>query len=108
MNINTTLKIKGFNIQKLTQIVENLKKEGDENNLKTKIIHLKKRTKKITVLKGPHVHKKARDQFELSVHTKVLSLFGQTQNLKDFLKTASIKNNEDLTYHIQFKKQYNK
>jgi len=55
-------------------------------------------------LKSPHVHKKARDQFELESFTKILKIEGNTKNIKEFLKILNTEFVNDITYLISFKK----
>lgn len=49
--------------------------------LKYSLISLPKKKKKITLLKSPHVHKKAREQFELKLYKKTLFI----DNYNNFL-----------------------
>jgi ribosomal protein S10 len=51
-------------------------------NIKISCFSLPKKAKKITVLKSPHVYKKARDQFELRQYKFVLNVHLDTFNFK--------------------------
>lgn len=104
MNIKSTLKFKSFNAYKLNKIILELKKYAEKKLLNQKIISLPNNKKKFTILKGPHVHKKARDQFELKNHTKILQIEGTSQNTKEFLKILETEILNDITYLISFKK----
>ena len=85
MNIKTEIKFKSFNITKLTQTIEELKILTDDLELKPVIISLKNKKKKITVLKSPHVHKKARDQYESIVYRKIFTTEGSVVKTKKIL-----------------------
>jgi len=104
MNIKSTIKFKSFNKYKLNSIILELKKYAEIKLLDQKIISLPKKKKKFTILKSPHVHKKARDQFELESFTKILKIEGNTKNIKEFLKILNTEFVNDITYLISFKK----
>ena len=57
----------------------------------------------MTVLKSPHVHKKARDQFELTIYTQILLLKGQKNSLKQFF--CDLTNDSDMKYSILLNKK---
>lgn len=44
------------------------------NDLKCKTLNMPIKIKRFTVLKSAHVHKKAREQFELRIYTKIIFL----------------------------------
>jgi small subunit ribosomal protein S10 len=69
-----------------------------------KKISFPKKKKRFTILKSPHVHKKARDQFELETHTKILKIKGTSQNIKEFMEILEMKVLTDITYLVSFKK----
>jgi small subunit ribosomal protein S10 len=46
----------------------------DANNSKYNKVNMPIKIKKFTVLKSAHVHKKAREQFELKIYTKIIFL----------------------------------
>jgi len=104
MTIKSKLKFKSFNVYKLNEIINNLKTQALENNLTSKIINLKTNKKKFTLLKGPHVHKKARDQFELSTYTKILLLSGNQKSIENFIILLEQDLIEDITYSVSFEK----
>lgn len=104
MNIKSTIKFKSFNKYKLNNIILELKKYAKIKLLDQKIISLPNKKKKFTILKSPHVHKKARDQFELENFTKILKIEGNTKNIKEFLKILDTEFISDITYLISFKK----
>jgi small subunit ribosomal protein S10 len=104
MNIRSTIKLKSFNVYKLNKIILELKKNAETNTLNQKIITLPNKKKKFTILKSPHVHKKARDQFELESFTKIMQIEGTAKNTKEFLKILETDFVNDITYLINFKK----
>ena len=59
--------------------------------------------KKITVLKSPHVNKKARDQFEVTVLNCLIILKGFALDIDYFQKLLEIKSDEVLTKLTVFK-----
>jgi len=49
-----------------------LKKILNKLSISFGYIHLPTKTKRLTVLKSPHVHKKAREQFEIKTYNRLL------------------------------------
>jgi small subunit ribosomal protein S10 len=47
--------------------------------------HCQTRSKNITVLRGPHVNKKSRDQFEIRTHKRLLDIVDPTPQTVDAL-----------------------
>ena len=88
MTIKTKIKLKSFNSYKLSAILNSLVQYATVIELEPSVINLKKKVKRLTVLKSPHVHKKSRDQYELVTFTKILKyqacLIKQNCNKKDF------------------------
>ena len=103
MNIESTIKFKSFNSFKLDSIISDLESYAKENLLSSKKISFPKKKKRFTILKSPHVHKKARDQFELETHTKIFKIEGTSKNIKEFIKILEMKVLTDITYLISFK-----
>jgi small subunit ribosomal protein S10 len=62
------LNIKSFNKQLLNIYSNFLKNTLKNYGIKFSFISNPIKKKKITLLKSPHVHKKAREQFELRIH----------------------------------------
>ena len=104
MKIESTIKFKSFNIYKLNQIIRNLEKEAKIYNLESTIISLPKKNKKITILRSPHVHKKARDQFEVQNYSKIFKIKGSSNNIKNFINKLTYNSIEDINYIIDLKK----
>jgi small subunit ribosomal protein S10 len=104
MKIKTTIKFKSFNNYKLNQIILDLKKDAESNELVSNIVSLPKKKKRITLLRSPHVHKKARDQFEIQTHTKLLNLEGSKKKIKEFFHLLKNNTTSEITYIVNFKK----
>ena len=104
MIVKSKIKFKSFNIYKLEEIIKNLHNIGTDNDLNPKIVSLNKSKKRFTILKGPHVHKKARDQYELTTHSKILFINGSIKNVEKFLANLEQHLIEDVTYSISFER----
>ncbi len=62
-----------------------------EKNLKStavdfKIVRLPKKIKRLTILKSPHVNKKARDQYEIRTYSLTIIISKNFQDLSGLLK----------------------
>ena len=62
-----------------------------EKNLKStdvdfKLVRLPKRIKRLTILKSPHVNKKARDQYEIRTYNLTFVITKNVQDLSGLLK----------------------
>ena len=104
MIVKSKIKFKSFNIYKLEEIVKSLHNLGTNDNLNPKIVSLTKSKKRFTILKGPHVHKKARDQYELTTHSKILFIEGNVKKMEEFLANLEQHLIEDVTYSISFER----
>lgn len=104
MTVKSKIKFKSFNIYKLEDIIKNLHSIGINNHLNPKVVNLKKSNKRFTILKGPHVHKKARDQYELTTHSKILFIEGNINKIEKFLTNLEQYLIEDVTYSISFER----
>lgn len=91
MNIGTTpskirIKVKSFNrslIGKyIKQVVNMVVKTGSQLSGP---IPLPRKIQKITVLRSPHIDKKARDQLEIRTHKRLLLITQPTINTVEFL-----------------------
>ena len=54
------------------------------------------RKKVFTVLKSPHVHKESREQFELTMHRRVLDIVSPSDQTMDALMKLSISSGVDV------------
>lgn len=68
--------------QSASEIVDTAKRSGARV---AGPIPLPTRINKFTVLRGPHVDKKAREQFEIRTHKRLLDILEPTQNTLDAL-----------------------
>lgn len=103
MTIKSKIKFKGFNNYELLKKTGSLQKIAESKGLDAKISNLPTKRKKVTVLKSPHVHKKARDQFELTIYTQVLLVNGEKTLLKLFLRELT--KNSEVKYSILLNKK---
>ena len=73
MQIINIIKLRSFNSKSLDKANQSIISKANKFDL-TNIskVNLKKKKKKFTLLKSPHVHKKAREQFELCVYKSVI------------------------------------
>lgn len=81
--------IKSKNQNSITKLFSVLQKKKC-NNIK-KYFQKKTKRKRITILKSPHVHKKAQEQFEKVIYNKQLSIYS-VKNLTylTFLKKLNL------------------
>jgi small subunit ribosomal protein S10 len=94
--IKITLQFKGFNYKVLDKLIYKVLKKGLLLNFNIKkIIYLPTTNKLFTVLKSPHVNKKARNQFQLLIHKRLLILYFKENELEhvkfflNFIKSIS-------------------
>jgi len=70
-------------------------------NIEYKLVNLPKKKKRITLLKSPHVYKKAREQFESKVFNSLILI--KNQNIKfNFLKFLIINKPKPLKIKILY------
>jgi small subunit ribosomal protein S10 len=85
-NQNIRIRLKAFDHRVLDQstqeIVNTAKRTGAEVRGP---IPLPTRIEKFTVLRGPHVNKKSREQFEMRTHKRVLDIVDPTPQTVDAL-----------------------
>ena len=105
MKITTVIKLKSYNNYNLSKISNSLKIQAEDLKLQTKVNSIKKKQKRFTVLKSPHVHKKAREQLELTTYTLMLSVTGSKNETKNFLTNLYQKQIEDIKYTILIEKK---
>ena len=63
-------------------------------------IPLPNKIEKFTVLRGPHVDKKSRDQFEIRTHKRLLDIIDPTIKTVDELKKLNLPAGVDITIKI--------
>jgi|TARA_B110001450_G_scaffold142557_1_gene133494 small subunit ribosomal protein S10 len=103
-NIKAIIKIKGFNNFILEKIAHFVLKEAQNLKITPAILHLPTKNKKFTLLKSPHVHKKAREQFELVTFQKKIVVKGSILELKRLIHFLENDINLDTTFQISFVK----
>ena len=69
----TQLNIKSFDIIRLEKLSNLILAGTNDINIKGPF-RLPVKIKKVTVLKSPHVHKKAREQFEIRTHHRLFTI----------------------------------
>ena len=63
-------------------------------------IPMPNKIEKFTVLRGPHVDKKSRDQFEIRTHKRLLDIVDPTARTVDELKKLNLPAGVDITIKI--------
>ncbi len=63
-----------------------LEKQLKSTNVDFKLVRLPKRIKRLTILKSPHVNKKARDQYEIRTYSLTFVITKNFQDLSGLLK----------------------
>ena len=85
-NERIRVKLRGFDVdlieQSLRAIVQTVEKAGAKVSGP---IPLPTRINKYTVLRSPHVNKKAREQFEMRTHKRLIDILDPTQKVVEAL-----------------------
>ena len=80
------VRLRGFDVELLDQssksIVQTVQKAGAKV---TGPIPLPTRINKVTVLRSPHVNKKAREQFEMRTHKRLIDIISPSPEVMDSL-----------------------
>jgi len=80
------VKLRGFDVELIDQssrsIVQAVQKAGAKV---TGPIPLPTRINKVTVLRSPHVNKKAREQFEMRTHKRMIDIINPSAEVMDSL-----------------------
>ena len=63
-------------------------------------IPLPNKIEKFTVLRGPHIDKKSRDQWEIRTHKRLLDIVDPTARTVDELKKLNLPSGVDITIRI--------
>jgi small subunit ribosomal protein S10 len=89
------IKLKSIDKISLNLYINFLKEKIKLYNKQYSIFNLPKKIKRITLLKSPHVNKKAREQFEIKIYTVIIKIKIDLFKLKSLLinkpKTVIIK-----------------
>ena len=72
---NIQFKIKSFDKKLLNLTSLYIMKACISHNVNISTVCLPQRSKKYTLLRSPHVDKKARDQFEICTYTRLITIF---------------------------------
>lgn len=106
--IKVCIKLKAFHPIYLDRfLILSSKKLKLANILESKIVFLPKKTERFTVLRSPHVDKKARDQFERVTYKRLLVFDFKVDATNSYLKLYKIlKFLSTLAVGISFELQY--
>jgi small subunit ribosomal protein S10 len=95
------IKITTFNEKSLTIYGVFIKRLLNKLGTNFSFIKLPKKTKKLTLLKSPHVHKKAREQFEQNIYKNLITI--KTECELGFLKLLAINKPKNIKLKIKTK-----
>ena len=94
MKTKCNIVLKSFNYKNLERISNScLERVKKEENIEFSLTRLPKKKRKITLIKSPHVHKKSREQFEMTTYKRLILLKGPKEVLTSIIKD-SISNNK--------------
>lgn len=99
------VRLQSYNAKNFNRLKERLKFFALYHNLKCSSINLPIEKKKITILKSPHVNKRARDQYEI-VLLNCLVIFKGTYLHWDFYTELQKLKSEDVSMKLIFSTQY--
>ena len=91
------VRLQSFNKSRIEVLKKRIKMFATNYNFLYSSINLPIDKKKITVLKSPHVNKKARDQFEVNISNCLVILKGLHFNLAIYQKLLEMESGEVLT-----------
>ena len=98
---NIRIRLKAFDYRVLDtstlEIVNTAKRTGAQVRGP---IPLPNKIEKFTVLRGPHVDKKSRDQFEIRTHKRLLDIIEPTAQTVDELKKLNLPSGVDITINV--------
>lgn len=100
-----TIKATSFNSNLLNLFycfIQNLLKKY---NIQRNTIYLKNKIKKFTLLKSPHVHKKAREQFQLIKYSFLVSFYIPQSKSIDFFFFLKLNTPKMIDTRVTLKKQ---
>ena len=101
-NQNIRIRLKAFDHRILDastkEIVSTAKRTGADVQGP---IPLPTRKEKFTVLRGPHVNKKSRDQFEIRTHKRLLDIVNPTPQTVDALMKLDLASGVDVEIKLQ-------
>ena len=105
MKIQSTIKLESFSNTCLQKVTNSIINQAESFKL-VKCINLKKKQKKFTLLKSPHVYKTSREQFKLLTYKKLIILTGTREQNNDLIKLLKVNGNQlnNVKYILKLKK----
>jgi len=94
------IRLRSFNVPSLEILKQKLKKFADSREMDCLSINLPVKKKKITVLKSPHVNKKAREQFELCSYKRLLDIYSSSSKTVDALMRLELPSGVDVEIKV--------
>ena len=96
------IRLQSYNLVSLNLIKKKLTLFGLNYHLKCSSINLPVEKKKFTILKSPHVNKKARDQYEILILNRLIILKGSNCPDRDFFTRLQKLESEDVSikFHL--------
>lgn len=80
------IKLKAFDHRMLDQSVKEILHTVRRTGAKVSVVPLPRKIRRIIVLKGPHVHKDAREQYELRTHMRLIVIYPAPQTVDSLMK----------------------
>ena len=84
------VRLRGFDVELIDQYAKSIVQTAKEAGKEVKVtgpIPLPTRINKVTVLRSPHVNKKAREQFEMRTHKRLIDIINPSPAVLDsFMK----------------------
>ena len=100
-NERIRVKLRGFDVDLIEQssraIVQTVEKAGAKVSGP---IPLPTRINKYTVLRSPHVNKKAREQFEMRTHKRLIDILDPTQKVVEALMKLELPSGVDVSIKV--------
>jgi small subunit ribosomal protein S10 len=94
------IKVKSVNCEALKAYLIFLNSILEKKQINYNIINLPKKIKRVTLLKSPHVYKKAREQFQIVKNSKIIYIRNKINN--QILKFLIIKKPKIVTLKITY------
>jgi len=80
------IKLKAFDHRILDQSVKEILHTVRKTGAKVNVIPLPRKIKRFTVIRGPHVHKTSREQYELRTHLRLMVIYPAPQTVDSLMK----------------------
>jgi len=103
-----TLRLKSFHPYYINRFVSMAKEQLQSfGHVKEKQFFLPQRIERFTVLRSPHVDKKARDQFERRIHQRIIRLtFSTIKNIENFPLSYILRNLSKMAVGLELRITY--